>query len=103
MALAYIKNNCGHISVAVFEDGEYWTGNHKHDMTKVRVATAEEVAAYNAERDRKIRASDAYKAKFGITDFSCQGPKKQSKEYSAMVEYDQMNPEAYEKFVKDFK
>lgn len=103
MALAFIMEPSGYISVACFEDGEYWTGSRKHDMTKVRVATDEEVAAFDAERDRKIRAGDAYLATFGITDFSRKGPQKQPAQYAAMVAADKADPEAYDRFVAAFE
>ncbi len=104
MALAYIMNpGNSYISIAIYEDGEYWTGSYKHDMTKARVATDEEVAADNAERNRKSRARDAYLATFGITNFTRNGPQKQPKQYAAMVAADKRDPKAYDRFVAAFK
>jgi hypothetical protein len=103
MSLAYIIDNSGYISVAVFEDGEYWTGSYQHDMTKVRVATLEELEAFNSERKRALAAADAYKAQFGITDFSRNGPKIQPEQYAAMLASDRQDPKAFSKFVENFK
>jgi hypothetical protein len=101
--MAFIIEPSGHIAVAIFEDGEYWTGSYKHDMSKSRVATDEEVAAFDAERERRIRAGDAYKAQFGITNFGYTGPKKQPKQYAAMVAADKLDPKAFDRFVAAYK
>lgn len=103
MALAYIIDHTGYISIATEENGEYWTGAHKHDMTKVRVATDAEVKAFDAERDREIRAGNAYMASFGITDFGPRGSRKQPKQYAAMVAADRADPEAFDRFVETFE
>lgn len=103
MALAYILEASGYIAIACYEDGEYWTGAHKHDMTKVRVATDEEVAAFDAEQARKDHADMAYKTQFGITSFGRQGPMRQPKQYAAMRAADKRDPNAYDRFVKNFE
>lgn len=104
MTLAYIMNpGNSYISIAIYEDGEYWTGAYKHDMTKARLATDEEVAADNAERNRQCAARDAYRASFGITNHGPSGPKKQPAQYAAMRAADKADPKAKDRFVAQFE
>lgn len=87
MALAYIIDRTGYISIACFEDGEYWTGSHKHDMSKVRVATDEEVAADDAARQAKYDAIIALERSFGITNHGPNGRCKQPEAYAKLDAY----------------
>jgi hypothetical protein len=85
MALAYVIYEDKYISIACFEDDEYWTGNHKHNIGEdCRVATDNEVSVWQEACKAEMKAINDFEKSFGITIHGPKGRAKQPKEYAAM-------------------
>lgn len=84
--MAYVIDKEGCISIAVEEDGEYWTGSYKHPIGEdgCRIATDEEVAADEARRKAEHEELMSFEKSFGITDHGPNGRRKQPEAYARL-------------------